>query len=295
MSDRTLRVLTLNIGSLFEPRWEERREVIAAGLDDLAPDIVCFQEVCESTDRPNTAEWIAERASETWHTAFGGFPFERDEPGLRFGSAVLSRFPIESSGLHRLPLADDPESMLTEIGWELLHAQTAGLDVYSTHLAPAPHHGPHRLRQVVAIDDLIRATRAERGLDRLGTSRDAMPPILCGDFNAEPDSDEIRFLTSLAPVGERSTFYQDSWRIAGDGSAGFTNDWANNELAGLLNVHRKRIDYVFVGDPFLRPASGGRVLTSAVVLNDPTALASDHFGVMADIVWPTRPDRPATR
>ena len=46
-----------------------------------------------------------------------------------------------------------------------------------------------------------------------------MPPILCGDFNAEPDSDEIRFLCSLTALDGRTTFFQDAWRVAGDGPA----------------------------------------------------------------------------
>jgi hypothetical protein len=48
------------------------------------------------------------------------------------------------------------------VPWELLHVRTAGLDVFSTHLAPAPGHGLHRVRQVVAIDDHIRRIRGDQ-------------------------------------------------------------------------------------------------------------------------------------
>ena len=78
-----------------------------------------------------------------------------------------------------------------------------------------------------------------------------MPPILCGDFNAEPDSDEIRFLCSLTALDGRTTFYQDAWRAAGDGP-GYTQDWRANAIADSMNLNRKRIDYVFVGDPYWR-------------------------------------------
>ena len=43
---------------------------------------------------------------------------------------------------------------------------------------------------------------------------------------------------------------------------GYTQDWRTNPIAAALNVHRKRIDYVFVGDPFLRVGSAGRVLSA---------------------------------
>ncbi len=287
-----LRVLTLNVGSCFEPDWETRRHIIVDGLDRLEPDVVCFQEVCASPTRPNTAEWLAEHADHEWHLTYGAFPLKRrSEPGLTFGSAVLSRFPIDAATTHRLPVGPTDERRLTEMGWELLHARTAGLDVFSAHLAAAPHDQPHRVVQVQAIDELIRAARGSLDSTTDVAARDAMPPLLCGDFNAEPDSDEIRFLSSLTNLDGRATMYQDAWRVAGDGSDGFTNDWTLGELAGMLNVHRKRIDYVFVGDPFLRAGNGGRILSAERVFDTAVdgALASDHCGVLATIEWPTRP------
>ena len=50
----SLRVLTLNIGSLLEPDWDRRRHEIVAWVDRLDPDVICFQEVSERADRPNT-------------------------------------------------------------------------------------------------------------------------------------------------------------------------------------------------------------------------------------------------
>jgi endonuclease/exonuclease/phosphatase family metal-dependent hydrolase len=120
-----------------------------------------------------------------------------------------------------------------------------------------------------------------------------MPPILCGDFNAEPDSDEIRFLSSLTMLDGRTTFYQDAWRVAGDGP-GYTQDWRTNRIAASLNVHRKRIDYVFVGDPFLRQGSAGRVLSASVAFDSPLTgvLASDHAGLVVEVAWPSKPPVP---
>jgi endonuclease/exonuclease/phosphatase family metal-dependent hydrolase len=213
------------------------------------------QEVWQSGTDPNTAGWIVEHLSgDGWSWAFGGAPFAESlwpDASLLFGSAVLSRWPIEHT-LHLLPVASDEDPFVAGVPWELLHARTAGLDVFSTHLVAPPTGGVHRLLQVVALDELVRAAR--EGLDVLpahGRKRVGMPAIVCGDFNAEPDSDEIRFLTSLHAVDGRTAFYQDAWRVAGQGP-GLTQDWRTNDIAAAMNLHRKRIDYVFVGDPFQR-------------------------------------------
>ena len=235
-----------------------------------------------------------------YHWSFGGSPFNSElwpDPSLLFGSAVLSRWPIDKSNYHRLPTASVDElpsgEQLVVVGvpWELLHVRTAGLDVFACHLAPAPSHGLHRQLQVLAIDEIIREARGD--LDTLGAPgqrREAMPPILCGDFNAEPDGDEIRFLCSLTALDGRTTSFQDAWRAAGEGP-GYTQDWRANAIADSMNVNRKRIDYVFVGDPFLRTGSAGRVLSASLAFHEPLTgvLASDHYGLSVDVVWPQRP------
>jgi endonuclease/exonuclease/phosphatase family metal-dependent hydrolase len=294
--DASLRIVQLNIGSLLEPDWDRRRHEIVAWLDELRPDVACFEEVWESDSAENTARWIAAQLpSAGYDVAFGGDPFAASfggDPSMRFGSAVLSRWPIDGHEYHRLPVADGAEPFVAGIPWELLHARTAGLDVFVCHLAPAPTHGLHRRRQVLAIDDLIRSVRGRRDdLPRSPAAAAEMPPILCGDFNAEPDSDEIRFLSSLTVLEGRTTFFQDAWRVAGDGGPGYTQDWRWNELAAGLNVHRKRIDYVFVGDPFMR-AGTGRVLAASLAFHTPKTgvLASDHAGLVVDVQWPALPE-----
>lgn len=292
MRSGLLRVVQLNLGSLFEPGWAERRHEVVAWIDRLEPDIVCLQEAWENPSTPNTAGWVAEHAQGPWHHVFGGGCFAPElwpEPDLRFGSAVLSRWPIDDHALHLLPTVGDvPQVQGTP--WELLRVATAGLDVFSTHLAAAPSWGLDRAAQVLAIDDHVRAVRGDRDEVVLGQRRAGMPPILCGDFNAEPDSDEIRFLCGFTALEGRTTFWQDAWRTVGDGP-GFTQDWHVTRLARALNVHRKRIDYVFVGDPFLREGHAGRIETAALAFHEPLTgvHASDHVGLVVDITWPDRP------
>lgn len=294
-TEPALRVVQLNIGSLLEPDWDRRRHEIVAWLEELDPDVACFEEVWESDTAENTATWIAAHLSTRYHVAFGGDgfskPFGGADPSVRFGSAVLSRWPIDGSAYHRLPVDEDAAPFVRAVPWELLHAQTAGVDVFACHLAAAPTDGRHRRRQVLAIDEIIRAARGSRdALPRGPLSAAELPAILCGDFNAEPDSDEIRFLSSLTVLDGRTTYYQDAWRAAGEGP-GYTQDWRGNDLAAGLNVPRKRIDYVFVGDAFMR-AGAGRVLRAELAFHTPKTgvLASDHAGLVVDILWPERPE-----
>jgi len=296
MSNGVLRVVQLNAGTLLEPGWPERRHEVVAWLDRLQPDVVCLQEIWEAPNQPNTAGWIVEQMSDAgWHWCFEGRPFADGlwpDPELRFGSAVLSRWPIDEAVYHPLPVADPSDPIVAGVPWELLHVRTAGLDVFSCHLAAAPRDAPHRRLQVLAIDEIITAARGELDAPaRPGKRRPGMPAILCGDFNSEPDSDEIRFLCSLTELDGRTTFYQDAWRVAGEGP-GYTQDWRTNRIAASLNIHRKRIDYVFVGDPFLREGDAGRVLSAELAFHEPLTgtLASDHAGLVVEIAWPDRPD-----
>jgi endonuclease/exonuclease/phosphatase family metal-dependent hydrolase len=295
MADDVLRVVQLNVGSLLEPGWDERRHEIVAWLLHLDPDVVCLQEVWEDTNTVNPAGWIVERLPGMGgHWVFGGAPLAAalwPDPSLRFGSAVLSRWPIDEHAHHLLPVGPDPDPIVAGVPWELLHVRTAGLDVFSCHLAPAPTHGLHRQVQVLAIDDIIRAARGDQDeLSGFGHRRTSMPAVLCGDFNAEPDSDEIRFLCSLHALEGRTVYYQDAWRLAGDGP-GYTQDWRANAIAASMNVHRKRIDYVFVGDPFMRAGDAGRVLRAELAFHEQLTgvHASDHYGLVVDVRWPARP------
>ena len=295
MPEGVLRVVQLNADSLVGGRWLERRDEIVAWIDDLDPDVVCLQEIWQDDRHPNTAGWIAERAATEWHWDFGGFPPPDPaavgaDPSLRFGSAILSRWPVDAVDLMGLPVTHDgphpahvtmrPRALPPSMPFELLHVRTAGLDVYSTHLQPMPAQARHRVEQVLFVNDAIGRT-CDPG--------SSLPPLLCGDFNAEPTSDEIRFLTARAVLDGRSTYFQDAWAVIHDGG-GVTWDPAN-EFAAEANEPRQRIDYVFVGESYNRPDHAGRVLSASLAFDSQKSgvFASDHYGLSVDIAWPTRP------
>ena len=301
MAEGVLRVVDLNVDSAVGPRWPERRLEIVAWLDELTPDVVCLQEIWQDDHHPNTGGWIAEHAAGDWSWEFGGFALPDPDavgadPSVRFGSAILSRWPLDAHELLCLPVSIDgagpihqtsrPDTLPRGMRFELLHARTAGIDVYSAHLQPQRQQAYHRVRQVLFIDDAIRRTCDPSS---------SMPPILCGDFNAEPPSDEIRYLTGNAVIEGRSTYFQDAWAVTHDGG-GATQDPAN-DLYAELNLPPKRIDYVFVGDPFLRPDGAGRVISTTLAFDERRTgtLASDHYGLSVDIAWPNGPSIPNHR
>lgn len=281
-----LRVVTLNVGSLFEPGWNERQHEVVAWLDHLDPDVVCLQEVWRSPEHRCSIADLVDAAHTSWNWEFAGCDWSESggSAPVEFGSAVLSRWPIDTHMLLPLPVDDDPTVDLPvwRMALELVHVRTAGLDVFSTHLAPPPAQAYHRVHQTLFIDEAIR---------RLSDPGAVMPPILCGDFNAEPGSDEIRFLSSLATIDGTSTYFQDAWRAAGQTGPGFTWDGRRNPLAATLHLPPKRIDYVFVGDPFGRPGGSGLVESCEVAFDEAMTgrLASDHFGLVVDVRWPDRP------
>jgi endonuclease/exonuclease/phosphatase family metal-dependent hydrolase len=110
-----------------------------------------------------------------------------------------------------------------------------------------------------------------------------LPPILCGDFNAEPDADEIRYLSGFTTLEGRSVYFADCFRVAGDGSNGHTF-CRRNPYAASVREPDRRIDYIFVRGPDKQ--GRGEPLTCRVVFDQPNAdgvFASDHFGVLAEI------------
>lgn len=284
--DEVLRVVQLNIGSLLEPEWDRRRHEILAWFDKLDPDVVCFQEAWQDETHSNSVEWIVDNcAPGRWHWCFGGLPLPEvlwPDQSLQFGSAVLSRWPIDHHELIALPVDETTEDPRWRFRSELLHARSAGLDIFSTHLVPAPAQAYHRVKQVLFIDDMLKATADPQA---------PMPLVLCGDFNAEPQSDEIRFLGANAVIDGRSTYYRDAWAAAGNTDVGITADPRHSPIVKAMNLPPKRIDYVFVGDSFLRPAGAGMVLQTQRAFDEKLTgiLASDHFGLVVDIRWPQRP------
>ena len=129
-------------------------------------------------------------------------------------------------------------------------------------------------------EGVLHAHRALARLARDERPRGGFPPLVVGDFNAETDSDEIRFMTGLHSLAGTSVYFHDAWRVAGDGGAGTT--WSNtNPYARKELEPDRRIDYVFAGMP--RRDGIGLLESCRVVCEDEQdgVWPSDHLGVFA--------------
>jgi endonuclease/exonuclease/phosphatase family metal-dependent hydrolase len=274
-----LRVVTLNLWGTEAPL--DRRLALALGqLRELAPDVVCLQEVRPLDGRAGrtTADVIAEGLGMTAHYAVSCSWEDGAHPKLPAGQeglAIIAKQILETAAL---PLPH-PRPIDTRL---LLSAQVATdggpVWIHTTHLHYRLDDGVAREDQVVAIDEAIRARRTDT----------SPPQILCGDFNATPDSDEIRFLRGLTTLAGRRTHFQDAWLRTHPTDVGITWSSENRLTRPLrsLDIDR-RIDYVFVTS---RKKDGrGTIQSCEVALteregDDETSIcASDHYAVVADI------------
>jgi endonuclease/exonuclease/phosphatase family metal-dependent hydrolase len=260
-----IRALTFNIWNRSGP-WDERLVAIKATLARLDADVIGLQEVIvtEQGDLLDQGKVIAESLG--YNVVFGSSHGE----GYAFGNAVLSRWPIARHELFRLPELDGTEPR-TLLFAEVL-APFAKIPFFTTHLSWRLHEGHVRQAQVVEIADRISALCPEH----------SFPPILVGDFNAEPESDEIRFLQGHTTLGRKSVYYADAFRVAGDGSRGATFS-KRNPFAEPLHEPERRIDYIFVREP--DDQHRGEPLDARVCCDEPIdgVFPSDHFGVIATL------------
>ena len=144
------------------------------------------------------------------------------------GNAVLSSSIVAGA---RSPPGDgtnEPRAVLHVA----VDAPCGRIPFFATHLDWEPDHGHVRVQQVAAIVDTI---------DALAPAGQGFPAVLVGDFNADPDSDEVRLLGAATAGGGPLA---DCFADAGDGTAGFT--YALSNRYAVKDCERnQRIDYIF--------------------------------------------------
>jgi endonuclease/exonuclease/phosphatase family metal-dependent hydrolase len=270
-----LTVLTLNLWHDAGP-YEARAARIRGWLERLSPDLIGFQEALRGPGFDQVAELTEGLgyhcdyacASRFWRDPAHG---RGKRPAHEFGNAIASRWPIASREAVALPDAGDGETRAAlSVSIDSPHGP---LGMTCTHLHWKFRHGAVRERQVVAVCDLALRRRPRGGF----------PPLLVGDFNAEPESAEIRYVTGLQSLEGRSVAFLDAWRVAGGGGPGIT--WSNANPYARVNLEPdRRIDYVFAGFP-VRGSGVGRIARCRVVCDreEGGVWPSDHFGVYAEL------------
>jgi len=261
-----VRVLTWNLWGR-NGDWRRRFDAIASVIADAAPDVCGLQEVWDTPDA-NLATQLADRLGLRSHWV--GVHPPRPEDGLSIGNAVLSRWPMTAVAEMELPTAAVPERR-GAIGAHI-EAPGGSLPFVTTHLTYRPGGSAIRLEQA----------RALAGFVARHAGRCPYPPVVTGDLNAEPDSDEMRLLGGLlTEPAVPDLVLLDAWRYAVPGDPGFTWDLRNGYQRYSV-IPDSRIDYVLVGLP---RENRGRV--EAVRLGGDAPVdgvwPSDHFAVVADL------------
>lgn len=280
-----MRVVTWNLWWRFGP-WQERQKAILAVLRELRPDVVGLQEVWEQegggegeasgTNRENLAGWLARELGMHWTWGEYGDPerWQRriGDPGVRIGIAVLSRWPVLERHAIGLPTAEGGSGRGAL--YALLDAPGAPVPFFTAHLSSETAASAQRCRQVTALSEFV---ARHRGGDT------GHPPVITGDFNAWPDSDEIRLLGGYktAPAVPGQCFF-DVWEYAEPGAPSATWDLANPYVAGSYGPS-VRVDYIHVGPP--GPGGLGHVRAVRRAGDGPVdgVWPSDHAAVVADL------------
>ncbi|WP_327729180.1 endonuclease/exonuclease/phosphatase family protein [Streptomyces sp. NBC_00487] len=315
-----MRVVTWNLWWRFGP-WQERQKAILAVLRELRPDVVGLQEVWEqggehsadaadagadaaagvvsaadtanaantttaagtataanpadTANRENLAGWLAGELGMHWAWGTYGDParWQRriGDPSVGIGNAVLSRWPVLERDTIGLPTGEGDSGRGAL--YALLDAPAAPVPFFTAHLSSATDASAVRCRQVTALVEFVARHRG----------RGAHPPVITGDFNAWPDSDEVRLLGGYktAPAVPGQCFF-DVWEYAEPGAPSATWDIANPYVAKSFGPS-VRVDYIHVGPPGAGGIGHVRAVRRAGDAPVDGVWPSDHMAVVADL------------
>jgi endonuclease/exonuclease/phosphatase family metal-dependent hydrolase len=253
--------------------WQARQPVITVELRALNADIVGLQEVWHTREH-NGAAQLAEALG--YQLAFATSPApdkwqqKLGDASAGIGNAMLSRWPIVQTATVRLPPGEAADE--GRIG---LHARIetphGTLPFFTTHLNSGWAQSTIRTQQLATIGRFI-----------LEQPPGAFPPLLCGDFNADVDFDEIRAFSGKREALVEGLALLDVWPFLHPLEPGWTWDRRNPHV-DATNEPSARIDYVFVGFP----ADGrtGKPIAAGLFGTEPLngVWPSDHFGVWVEL------------
>jgi endonuclease/exonuclease/phosphatase family metal-dependent hydrolase len=261
--DGTLRVATWNLWCRHGD-WRARQPAILEVLRDADADVAGLQEL--STRQPDQITWLRDELG--YHVVTSP---DVDEDRYGIANAIASRWPITETTWRYLDVGQMPPHRT--VLRATIDTPWTKLRVYCTHLSHGFDQSGLRRRQLDQIAALVADERRDPA--------DGYPPIVLGDLNAVPHSDEIRRLTGLAEPAVAGLVFTDVWAQVGNGP-GATYAAANPYVVDSAWPER-RLDYVLVGWP--RPRPLGNPIQAALIGSEPIAgvMASDHFGVTADL------------
>ena len=230
-------------------RWEARRPLIVAEIARLRPDVQAFNEICVSRQ---TARGLRARVAEATGIDYALVQQTKTNSLSEVeGEALLARFPVLETG----NLDYQGRDMVALVA-RLLVGETP-VDVYVTHLYKSRGEDSLRLYQVQQLLAWI-------------DSRERVPAIVCGDFNAPLTLSSAALMASrFRPTQTAPTAFTP---LADTDGAVTHPYWPRMDRC---------IDYIWVSETIRIGASG--VCFDKPSPGDPSLWPSDHAGVWADL------------
>lgn len=163
-STRLLTVATLELPTLGEGQWEQRRDQVLQMLEALQPDVIAVQRVLQAQGR-NPACWLATRLRYSCDFVTADPPSQ----ALRHGSAMLTRLPVSEDGVTLL----HPPGQFSAAGMLRVKLQEELVNIYVVRLRPDPDVAEVRRHQT---SDLM---------TWIGATAEGLPSLIAGDFSAD--------------------------------------------------------------------------------------------------------------
>ena len=242
--------------------WQDRYAAIRTTLERVRADVVVLNEAWQASSSEDQASALGRDLGLAAVARY--LPHER---GMLTGNAILTRWPILRTDSRLLSATRSVLSAEVD-------APQGRLTAFATHLTWRPDHSRRRQQEVRQV------------LEFIGSQpRSVFPPVLMGDLNAEPGSDELRMLTGRMAVPVSSLVFADAWEQAGENTPGHTWDKSNPYLADEPWPSR-RIDYILLGLPTAEPVAGW-FLPLRCWVDGLTQVSdvqpSDHYAVVAEL------------
>lgn len=240
----TIRIMTYNVHSCVGMDGKISPERIARVIGRHDPDIVALQELDigrERTGKVDQPHSIAKELEMFYH--FHPSVVSDDE---RYGNAVLSRYPMELIRAGRLPgITKKSKAEPRGAIWAVINIAGTKINFFNTHLGLSFGEGASQTKALLGSEWMVHP--GCRG-----------PVILCGDFNALPNSQLCRNIKKTLRDAQ--------------------GELDNHSLKATWFSHYPvgRIDHVFIGPEL-------EVAHAEVSRTHLDKIASDHLPLIVDI------------
>ena len=254
-----------------------RRPLIRAGIEQAAPDILCLQNVCFSSQAHDAMETLGPLTDPDLTVAIASS--STPKPGQSpEGNAILTRHPVQRFGTWHLP------------------GKSANGDnhcaVWAITVSPAGTHYMTVCTQLAcgAVES-TRAAQLRHLVDNITHVHKSYPhpltTILAGDLNLTPAHDSYRWLSGQTATGN-DTLWTDTY-LAANGAHPITSTPANFWAAVGANAGRaepaqlpeRTLDYIWVHG--WAHGTDGYPTASALHWNTSDTEGSDRYGLVTDL------------